>query len=116
MKVKNEEKMDPLQKIRRDFSALIIDIDTLLDERDKIPLDAVGSEVIQKKYRNQSAIENKLSELKGEIDKFSQEITSMKKNKRKNKSNYNISVLEEQLEYYGEQYQERRVIINSHYN
>lgn len=107
--MKNEEKLDPLQKIRRDISALVIDIDTLLDERDKIPLDAVGAEAVNKKYRNQNTTENKLSELKYEIDKFAQEITSMKKNKSKNKSNYNISLLEEQLKNFGEQYEERRV-------
>ena len=104
--------MDPIQKIRRDISVLIIDIDTLLDERDKIPLDGVGNEVIQKKYRNQNVTENKLSELKNEIDKFSQEVHSLKKNKSKNKANYNIGVLEEQLRNFGEQYQERKVNFN----
>lgn len=101
--------MDPLEKIRRDISALIIDIDTLLDERDKIPLDGTSGEVIQKKYRNQIATENKLNELKNELDKFSQEINSMKKNKSKYKSKYNISILEEQLRNFGEQYEDRRV-------
>lgn len=101
--------MDPLQRIRRDISILIVDIDTLLEERDKIPMDSAGADVIQKKYRNQNAIENKLGDLKNEIDKFSQEITSMKKNKSKNKLNYNIQQLEDHLKNYGEQYEERRV-------
>lgn len=107
--MKNEEKLDPLQKIRRDISILIVDIDTLLEERDKIPIDSTGVDFVQKKYRNQNSIENKLSELKNEIDKFSQEITSMKKNKSKNKLNYNIQQLEDHLRNYGEQYDERRV-------
>lgn len=101
--------MDPLQRIRRDISILIVEIDTLLEERDKITMESGGADVVQKKYRNQNAIENKLNELKNEIDKFSQEITSMKKNKSKNKLNYNIQQLEDHLKNYGEQYDERRV-------
>jgi len=102
--------MDPLQKIRRDISIFIVDIDTLLEEREKIPIESTGADYVQKKYRNQNAIENKLSQLKNEIDKFSQEITSMKKNKSKNKLNYNIQQLEDHLSNYGEQYDERRVL------
>jgi len=101
--------MDPLQKIRRDIGILIIDIDTLLDAREKF--DGTGADEIQKKYKNQNLIETKLNEFKNEIDKFSQEINSMKKNKSKNKLNYNIKQLEESLVNYGDQYEERRVIL-----
>jgi len=107
--VKNEEIKDPLQLIKRDISILIFDIDTLLEERDKIPIDSATADIIQKKYRNQNAIENKLSQFYGEIDKFCQEIESMKKNKSKNKLNYNIQQLDDHLREYREKYDERRV-------
>ncbi len=101
--------MDPLQKIRRDISILLVDIDTLLDERDKIHIEGTTSDVVQKKYKNQNSIENKLNELKLEIDKLSQEINSLKRNKSKNKLNYNIGQLEDHLKNYGEQYEEKKV-------
>jgi len=101
-----------VKKIKSTITTLVIDIDTLLDERDKIPLDgaAAGADAVQKKYRNQNATEKKLNELKSEIDKLATEIKSFEKNKGKNKLNYNIPNLKEQLDSFGEQYEERRVI------
>lgn len=64
---------------------------------------------MQKKYRNKQAIEEKLNTLQYEIQLFKQEIDSLKKNKSKNKFNYNIDVLTDMLKNFGDQYTYQKV-------
>jgi len=100
---------DEVKKMVKIISSLSCDIDTLLEERDRIPVDGAGADDVMKKYKNQNLIEGKLNQLHQEIQHFETTITSSKKKKEKDKLDYNIKAMEDQKIQFGVRYDEFRV-------
>lgn len=88
---------------------LIKEIYALLDEKEKIPINSNNADDVKKQHLNNNKISEKLNMFHEELNKFTQEVESLKKNKKKNKNNYNLDKLSEKLTLYRESYELQQV-------